>query len=392
MCPEPYESWMSEAEEHAPPVESRPARISAAAPSKSWLLALDDRQLERTGFRPIVPEAPAPRCVRMPSARNSEFQGHAFHLGRWSRPIYWTLGALAALGVVLAGWQVLRAHANVKPAPKPAVPAPQLQPSAPEIEMETGSLLRTNARDARGDSLGLFASTPASAASARAPSAAAGETVTDAAATSALLRRLVLDPRLEARARELARGEGPLFDAFPRVSSAARATQSARSAPLFAAPREASAPRVRIVGRANVSGVWEGATIPLDALDGRAQWLTPAVGRVRAELADGAAIEGRLHSLGEGKLWIETELGRLALLGSQVRSLRQLAPSASPGATTDPALLPEVSVRTPGGVFRGRLLAREGARVTLLTPEGGRVTLDGAELASEPAAPRALPR
>ena len=49
------------------------------------------------------------------------------------------------------------------------------------------------------------------------------------------------------------------------------------------------------------------------------------------------------------------------------------------------AALPLVHVRTPGGLFQGRLLRREDGRVTLLTAEGGQVTLDDAEV--EPVRP-----
>jgi hypothetical protein len=104
------------------------------------------------------------------------------------------------------------------------------------------------------------------------------------------------------------------------------------------------------------------------------------VGLVRAELVDGTSFEGRLHSLGEGKLWLENDLGRIALLGSQVRSLRQLPPPGGISSGAELPALPLVRVRTPGGVFQGRLLRREEGRVTLLTAEGGQVTLDDAEL------------
>jgi hypothetical protein len=198
--------------------------------------------------------------------------------------------------------------------------------------------------------------------------------------TSALWRKLMLE-------RVLAERFAALDCAFPSVSDVRVQPCSAPGEPFGAQAVEASAPAVRIVGRGNVSGVWEGAAVPLAMLGAPSRWLTPLVGRVHAELADGTSFEGRLHSIGEGKLWLENDLGRIALLGSQVRSLRQLPP---PGAVSSGAELPElplVRVRTPGGVFQGRLLRREEGRVTLLTPEGGQVTLDDAEL--EPLRPGA---
>jgi hypothetical protein len=196
-----------------------------------------------------------------------------------------------------------------------------------------------------------------------------------------LWRRLMLERALAERAARF----GPLFYAFPSISDARSSAAAAPGEPFGAEPVEASAPLARVVGRGNVVGVWEGATVPLESLDAPSRWLTPSVGRVRAELADGTAFEGRLHSLGEGKVWIENELGRMALLGSQIRTLRQLPPLPS-AASADPLpALPLVRVRTPGGIFQGRLLRREEGRVTLLTAEGGQVTLDEAEL--EPVRP-----
>lgn len=199
--------------------------------------------------------------------------------------------------------------------------------------------------------------------------------------SSSLWRRTMLERALDERAA----GYDPLFFAFPRISDAPGWTSAAPGEPIAAEPVEASAPRARVVGRGNVSGVWEGATVPLQLLAAPSCWLTPSVGRVRAELADGTAFEGRLHSLGEGKVWIENELGRMALLGSQIATLRQLPPLVSAASSAELPALPQVRVRTPGGVFQGRLLRREDGRVTLLTAEGGQVTLDDAEL--EPVRP-----
>jgi hypothetical protein len=196
-----------------------------------------------------------------------------------------------------------------------------------------------------------------------------------------LWRKLMLERVLEERAARC----DTLSSAFPGLGAARPWPSAAPGDPYGPEPVEASAPAVRIVGRGNVSGVWEGATVPLEALDARSRWLTPSVGRVRAELADGTAFEGRLHSLGEGKLWLENDLGRIALLGTQIRTLRQLPPLGRSTSPDELPALPLVRVRTPGGVFQGRLLRREEGRVTLLTAEGGQVTLDDAQI--EPVRP-----
>ena len=201
-----------------------------------------------------------------------------------------------------------------------------------------------------------------------------------ARASAVLWRKLNLQQALEQRA--------PSFPGFPSICEARPRPDSGAGEALAAEVVEASAPAVRVLGRGNVAGVWEGATVPLERLDARSRWLTPAVGRVRAELADGTSFEGRLHSIGEGKVWIENELGRMALLGAQIRALRQLPPLVTPSSLTELPELPLVRVRTPGGVFQGRLLRREEGHVTLLTPEGGQVTLDDAEVESVPTGAR----
>jgi len=203
---------------------------------------------------------------------------------------------------------------------------------------------------------------------------------------AALWRKLMRERVLEEYA---ARIDAP-FAHFPTLTEVRVQASAAKGDPFGPAPVEASAPRVRIVGRSNVSGVWEGATVPLKALDAPSRCLTPSVGRVRAELADGTAFEGRLHSLGEGKIWLENDLGRMALLGTEIRTLRQLPPLVEASSAQELPELPLVRVRTPGGLFQGRLLRREEGRVTLLTAEGGQVTLDDAEV--EPVRPRPLVR
>jgi len=199
-------------------------------------------------------------------------------------------------------------------------------------------------------------------------------------AAAELWHRITFERLLEhLRERRAARLDPP-FAGFQGLSSVRVRSSSAQGDPFGPVPIEASAPSVRIVGRGNVSGVWEGATVPLDALDAPSRCLTPSVGRVRVELADGTEFEGRLHSVGEGKLWLENDLGRMALLGAQIRTLRQLPPLVEAPSLLEMPVLPLVRVRTPGGLFQGRLLRREEGRVTLLTAEGGQVTLDDAEV------------
>ncbi|MAF67052.1 MAG: hypothetical protein CMJ84_15520 [Planctomycetes bacterium] len=135
----------------------------------------------------------------------------------------------------------------------------------------------------------------------------------------------------------------------------------------------------------DLADLWPTADIPLGRVDDERRLLTPKVGRVRVNLLDGAVFEGRLIAVGEGKVWLELDAGRLAVMGWQVERVEHLlSPEGTPAMGTPGserlAGLPQVRVRTPGGVFYGKLLAHDDDRVTLITAEGARVTLDDAEV------------
>ena len=130
-----------------------------------------------------------------------------------------------------------------------------------------------------------------------------------------------------------------------------------------------------------LSGIWLGATVPLRAIAGQTRMLTPNVGGVRILLQGGEVFEGELYAVGEKKVWIETGLGRMALLEWQIDRIDHVVSGDGPvAADPDLAGLKSVRVRTAGGVFYGKLLSREGNDVTLMTPSGARVTLEGAEV------------
>jgi hypothetical protein len=146
-----------------------------------------------------------------------------------------------------------------------------------------------------------------------------------------------------------------------------------------------SGSRLREASASELAGVWLGATIPLDALGGPSRLLTPNVGRVRVVLTIGEVFEGQLYAIGEKKVWIETELGKLALLDWQIDRIEHIVTSegsvvVGPDGSKDLAGLKSVRVRTAGGVFYGKLLSREGASVTLVMASGARVTLDNAQV------------
>ena len=142
---------------------------------------------------------------------------------------------------------------------------------------------------------------------------------------------------------------------------------------------------VRQATPSELSGMWLGATIPLDALAAATRLLTPNVGRVRVLLTGGEVFEGELYAVGEKKVWLETDLGKMALLDWQIDRIEHIL--SSEGAAVlggdraqDLAGLKSVRVRTAGGVFYGKLLSQEAGDVTLVTQSGARVTLQNAEV------------
>ena len=106
---------------------------------------------------------------------------------------------------------------------------------------------------------------------------------------------------------------------------------------------------------------------------------TPNVGNVRVVLKGGEAIDGRLHSVGQHKIMLDTEMGRMAVdsrRAERVDRLNDGQPNLrAPSKTASTSGLKRVKVRAKGGVFYGYLVSRKGDRVTLLMDEGFKITL-----------------
>jgi hypothetical protein len=156
------------------------------------------------------------------------------------------------------------------------------------------------------------------------------------------------------------------------------------------APPEPTNSRLRRATASDLAGIWEGSTVPIESIDASTRMLTPSVGRVRTILYGGEVFEGRLYAVGQGKVWLDTELGRLALVSDQVQKLEQLAsPDGTPvlgqAGSETLAGLPRVRARTPGGMFYGKVTSRDGKTVTLITDEGARITLDAPIIEPVPA-------
>jgi RNase P/RNase MRP subunit p29 len=146
-------------------------------------------------------------------------------------------------------------------------------------------------------------------------------------------------------------------------------------------------------GVARAGGVWDGEAVPVDQIGAKMQILTPRVGRVRVTLASGDVKEGRLHAVGEGQLWLEVGRSFESIARANIERLEQIGgaaevlaassekPAAKPAA---PSSDKRVRVRTAGGLFYGKIVARDGDTLTLLTDEGARVTIEGGSIEAAP--------
>lgn len=135
------------------------------------------------------------------------------------------------------------------------------------------------------------------------------------------------------------------------------------------------------------AGMWLEPTIPTDAIRGPTRVRTLNVGLVRAELVNGEFVEGTLHAVGESRIWLDVKLGRLSFDASDLRGLVQIVGSQGqpvPLGTQALAGLPRVEVLLPGGSLTGRVLGREGDRVTFVTEDGMRMRVEAIDVRPAP--------
>lgn len=128
---------------------------------------------------------------------------------------------------------------------------------------------------------------------------------------------------------------------------------------------------------------WAGTEVPLHLLDSKLSVTTPNVGFVRVVRDDGEIFEGKLNHIGGGLLELEDANGRLALPTAGVARVEALDPDqVRSGKALKPDFrgLPHVRVVAPGGTFTGRELDRVGNRITLMTDDGFKLTLDALEI------------
>ncbi len=142
--------------------------------------------------------------------------------------------------------------------------------------------------------------------------------------------------------------------------------------------------RTRQASKTELASIYTGDAIPRDAVHGDKKIMTPSVGEVRVLLYAGEIFEGKLYAVGNRRIWLDTKIGKMALLEWQIDSFEKIADSTTMalGSQKTVAGLQSVRVRTTGGVFYGKLVKHEGSTVTIITASGARLTLEDAKLAT----------
>jgi len=141
--------------------------------------------------------------------------------------------------------------------------------------------------------------------------------------------------------------------------------------------------------RKRLADHWYEERVPREYVNRERRLLTPRVGAVRVLYAGDEVFEGRLFAVGEGRIWVDTVIGRMVLEGEHTERVDRVDLDPTKLAGGDPGMrnlagLPRVRVRARGGTFVGRQIQRDGDRVTLVTDQGFRVTLDSTEIAMAP--------
>lgn len=130
--------------------------------------------------------------------------------------------------------------------------------------------------------------------------------------------------------------------------------------------------------------IWRGSEVPLEAVRAPAKTLMPRVGNVRVFTTSGDVFDGRLYAVGQNRVWLDAEPGRIGLDGERVEKIEVLGP-ASGTETADSKPAPEagkkrVRVRVPGGMLYGSVLKAEGDEVILAMDDGGRVRVKASDI------------
>jgi hypothetical protein len=141
--------------------------------------------------------------------------------------------------------------------------------------------------------------------------------------------------------------------------------------------------------RKRLADHWYEERVPREHINRERRLLTPRVGSVRVVYRGDELFEGRLFAVGEGRIWVDTVLGRIVLEGTRTKRVDRIdldferMTGGAPGMQ-DRAGLPRVRVRVRGGNLIGRQIQREGDRVTLVTDQGNRVTVVSNKISMAP--------
>lgn len=152
-----------------------------------------------------------------------------------------------------------------------------------------------------------------------------------------------------------------------------------------AAPERVMGNGARRSQPSDYSKLYMGSEIPRQEVYGATRLSTPSVGGVRAVLKNGEQFMGPLHSVGEGRVWIDVAMGRMSFEASELASLQklpELPAGTKPLTAQEQAIagLPLVLVRTPGGMIEGWLVNRTEDQVTLVTRQAERLTIESRQV------------
>ncbi len=133
--------------------------------------------------------------------------------------------------------------------------------------------------------------------------------------------------------------------------------------------------------RSEIAGLWTAQAIPFDSIGAESMLRTPAVGAVRVLLKNGEHLQGRLYSVGQGHVSMDVALGRMSVDYSDVSDIVQiletdLTKKPSNGLPEETAGLLYVTAKVPGGYLTGWLVQRTEGKLTLITAQAKKITID----------------
>jgi hypothetical protein len=383
------------------------ATATAPAAVDSWLLDSPSNAAETTAAELLQPEAPlVPAAAPQESTRAA-----AFPLSTPAQPVQtsarrWTLYAALALLCAAGGgaywWQ------TTQPTPQVAVQIPQPKPVAkpvrvptPAVEVAPVAVAPVEVATVEPAPVELTTAEPAPVketgspvASVATPSLTTPSIPLDSSSWNAQPTHEALGARWMLGQRMARRHNWSLLGLHGSLPAQRRPAGSGLVAasvlpvitvPAITVPAPTTIEVRDVVGARRVTPdeqphLHADTTVPMERIHETRRVLTPKVGRVRVTVSSGEVFEGRLYAIGEGSVWLDTDLGRMALPADGVRGVETLSSTAQAPVLGDKgsqalAGLRRVRVVCEGGVFTGALLSQQGDEVLLMTDEGSRIKL-----------------